>query len=189
MVPSSCPRVFAGKLTGDACELQTASSMQDQVRSTAEAYTRSAEQPTQQSATQQAHSPSTATTQPDPTTTAADSSQQQQQSSETASAGKAGNEMPSQDESSARRGDTSTSGYSRQQSGSSRKATDAKAEGLMNRLRSVREAIRKEVCGPSVSFICCLLHQMDCGAASRLLHSFPGGQKFILYNSNNHSAG
>ncbi|KAL3131762.1 hypothetical protein ABBQ38_007481 [Trebouxia sp. C0009 RCD-2024] len=124
---------------------KTASSMQDQVRSTAEAYTRSAEQPTQQSATQQAHSPSTATTQPDPTTTAADSSQQQQQSSETASAGKAGNEMPSQDESSARRGDTSTSGYSRQQSGSSRKATDAKAEGLMNRLRSVREAIRKEV--------------------------------------------
>lgn len=170
--PSS---VTAGKLTNAVCDLQTASSMQDQVRSTAEAYTRSAEQSTQQSTTQQAHSPSTATTQPDSNSTAARSSQQQQQSSETASAGKVSDEMPSQDESSARQGNTSTSGYSRQQSGGSQKGTDAKPEGLMNRLRSVREAIRKEVCVPFVSFVCCLLHLTDCGCCIRTFAQLPEG--------------
>lgn len=119
--------------------------MQDQVRSTAEAYTRSAEQPTQQSTTQEAQSPASASTL-DPSSTAADTSEQQQQPSQTASAGKGGTETPPQDESSARQGDPSTSGYSRQQSGSSQKAADAKPEGLMSRLRTMREAIRKEVC-------------------------------------------
>ena len=136
--------------------------MQDQVRNAAEAYTKPAEQPTQHGATEQAHSPASASDLNSPKSAAATSSQQQEQQqqrqqhpSQTTSASlkRDGTEAHSQDESKARQGHTSTSGNSSQQSGDSQKAKDArsegKPEGLMYRLRSIREAIRKEVCVPA----------------------------------------
>lgn len=151
----------AVKLTPLGLVLQTASSMQDQVRSAAEAYTKPAEQPTQQSTTEQAPSPASPSAPNNPNSAAATSSQQQDQQdqqqrqqhpSQTSSASSQmdGTEAQSQDESKARQGHTSTSNNSNRQSGSSQKAKDArsegKPEGLMSRLRSIREAVRKEVC-------------------------------------------
>jgi hypothetical protein len=50
------------------------------------------------------------------------------------------------DESKSRQGQTSTSGAGKsQQSGSSHKATGAKSEGLMYRLRTIGQTVRKEV--------------------------------------------
>ena len=158
----------AREMTYIGVNLQTASSMQDQVRSAAEAYTKPAEQSTPQSTTEQAQSPASDSTS-GPNSTAATSSpqqqqqQQQQQTSQTtsASSSKEGPEMHSQAESTARHGHTSTSGNSNQQSGSNQKATDAKSEGkpegLMYRLRSIREAVKKEVCATTDSLSCMLL--------------------------------
>ena len=149
----------AGKLTYIGFNLQTATSMQDQVRSAAEAYTKPAEQPTQQSTAEQAQSPASDSTSGPNSATATSSQQQeqeqqqqqQQQASQktSASSSKEGPEMRSQAESTARHGHTSTSSNSNQQSGSNQKAKEAKSEGktegLMYRLRSIREAVRKEV--------------------------------------------
>lgn len=144
------------KTTPFALDLQTAASMQDQVRSAAEAYTKPAEQPTQQSTTEQAQSPASASALNSPNSAAATSSQQQEQQqqhpsqSTSASSKRDGTEAQPQDESKARHGHTSTSNNSNQQSGGGHKAKDArsegKPEGLMYRLRSIRDAVRKEVC-------------------------------------------
>ena len=136
--------------------------MQDQVRSAAEAYNKPAEQPTQQSTTEQAQAPASGS-RPGPISATAPSSQQQEQQQQqsfqttSASSSKEGTETHSQDESTARRGHTSTSGNSNQQSDSNQKAKDAKSEGkpegLMYRLRSIREAVRKEVCATTAPFV------------------------------------
>ena len=50
------------------------------------------------------------------------------------------------DESTSRQGQTSTSGAGKsQQSGSSQKATGAKSEGLMDRLRTMGQTVKREV--------------------------------------------
>lgn len=128
---------------------QTAASVQEQIRSAASAYIHQPAQSPPQAPSESTASPGQPNA--DRNTNTADSStaqfeQQQQQQSQQSSAGAANMGADWKDESKSRQGQTSTSGAGKsQQSGSSQQATGAKPEGLMHRLRTMGQTVRREV--------------------------------------------
>lgn len=125
---------------------KTAASVQEQVRSAAGAYINQPAQSPPQAPSESTASPGQPNADRSTNIDDASTAQFQQQQSQQSSAGAANMGADWKDDSTSRQGQTSTSGAgTSQQSGSSQKATGAKSEGLMDRLRTMGQTVKREV--------------------------------------------
>ena len=142
--------------------VQTAASVQEQVRTAAAEYMKQPDQSSQQSppsdstaSTAQASTASSSKPEAAFKAEAQQQQQQQQQQTQQSTAGAAHTGTENENQSSSRQGQTSTSSAGNQQSSSKQQAAGTKPEGLMNRLRSLGQTVRKEVCRLGLSCAWC----------------------------------
>lgn len=151
--------------------VQTAASVQEQVRTAAAEYMKQPDQPLQQSppsdSTASTAQASTASSSKPEDAFKADAQQQQQQQTQQSNAGAAHTGTESENQSRSREGQTSTSSAGNQQSSSKQQAAGTKPEGLMYRLRSLGQTVRKEVCRLDLS----CAWSCSCQQADHFLHA------------------